>query len=179
MSLNAIICISQAYLIFVMESVFFWHIGSGDVTSHGSFLRALDPLTLTATQCQKMLAAGTTSTLELVEVFLNQIRQHNHDGIKLNAVISTAPIEVLTQQAKRLDEERANGKVTGPLHGVLIIIKDSILTDSDLGMDTTYGSFALVGAKAKNALVVNAISKACMIILGKANLSVLYIPSHL
>lgn len=169
--------LSQTLL--VKESGFSWHVGSGNVTSHGSHVRALDPLTLTATQCQKMLAAGTTSTLELVEWYLDQIRQHNHDGIKLNAVISTAPIEVLTQQAKRLDEERINGKAKGPLHGVPIIIKDSILTDSDLGMDTTCGSFALVGAKAKNAPVVNAILKAGMIILGKANLSVLYIPSHL
>ncbi|MCJ1249865.1 hypothetical protein MMC30_007091 [Trapelia coarctata] len=82
-----------------------------------------------------------------------------------------APVDLLTQHAKLLNEERANGKTKGPLHGIPIILKDSIRTDSQLGMDTTCGSFALVGGKAKNAPIVNAILKAGMIIIGKANLS--------
>ena len=120
-----------------------------------------------------MLAGGTTSTLPLVELYLDQIKQHNHDGMKFNAVISTALIEKLTQQAKMLDEERVNGKAKGPLHGIPIIVKDRILTDSEPGMDTTCSSFALVGGKAKNAPIVDAILKAGTIILGKANLAVL------
>jgi amidase len=64
------------------------------------------------------------------------------------------------------------GKTRGPLHGIPIIVKDNIMTDWRLGMDTTCGSFALRGAKAPNAPVVEKILAAGMIIIAKANLSV-------
>jgi amidase len=102
-----------------------------------------------------------------------QIEEHNHNGLRLNAAISLAPVEQLRSHAITLDEERAQLKVRGPLHGIPILIKDNIMTEASLGMDTTCGSYALKGAKAKiNADVVDLILKAGMIILGKANLSV-------
>lgn len=39
----------------------------------------------------------------------------------------------------------------GPLHGIPLLIKDNINTDSELGMKTTAGSFALVNAVVKEA----------------------------
>jgi amidase len=100
-----------------------------------------------------------------------QIEEHNHNGLRLNAAISLAPVEQLRSHAITLDEERAQGKVRGPLHGIPILIKDNIMTEASLGMDTTCGSYALKGAKAKiNADVVDLILKAGMIIFGKANL---------
>ncbi|KAI1378149.1 amidase signature domain-containing protein [Hypoxylon crocopeplum] len=137
----------------------------------GQSLR-IDVLTVTAQELQTLLTNGTVTSTELIQIYLDQIDKHNHKGAKLNAIISLAPFDQLTARARELDEERSGGKVRGPLHGIPIIVKDSIMTEASLGMDTTCGSFALKGAKAiKNADIVNSVLQAGMIILGKTNLS--------
>lgn len=139
----------------------------------GALDMPLDVLTATAHELQVNLENRTTTSWDLVQLYLEQIEEHNHNGLRLNAVISLAPLEQLRSHAITLDEERAQGKVRGPLYGIPILIKDNIMTEASLGMDTTCGSYALKGAKAKiNADVVDLILKAGMIILGKANLSV-------
>ncbi|KAN0114723.1 Amidase signature domain containing protein [Hyaloscypha variabilis] len=131
----------------------------------------IDPLTATAEELQLYLTNGSVTTLQLVDIYLKQIDAHNKKGLKLNGVISTAPYELLSTYAKELDAQRASGKVRGPLHGIPIIVKDNIMTDSELGMDTTCGAVALKGAKAGNAPIVERILRAGMIIIAKANLS--------
>ena len=133
---------------------------------------SIDPLTTTAKTLQKYLEAGSVTSLELVDIYVKQIEANNRNGLKLNAVISTAPYDLVSQYAKDLDAERAAGKARGPLHGIPIIVKDNIMTDSKLGMDTTCGAYALKGAKAGNAPIIERILKAGMIIIAKANLSV-------
>lgn len=54
-------------------------------------------------------------------------------------MISVAPKHELLRIARKLDEERARGKRRGPLHGIPVVLKDNIMTDADLGMDTTVG----------------------------------------
>lgn len=133
----------------------------------------IDVLTVTASDIIAMLKNGTTTTLELVQLYFDQIDRHNHEGMKLHAMISLAPREDLLLRAAKLDYERNAGSPRSPLHGVPIIVKDNIMTDAELGMDTTCGSYALKGVKAKaNADVVKYILDAGMIILGKTNLSV-------
>jgi hypothetical protein len=132
----------------------------------------IDPLTATVGELQSYLTTSSVTTLELVDIYLKQIEAHNKNGLKLNAIISVAPHNLLSEYAKKLDSERASGKVRGPLHGIPIIVKDNIMTDSELGMDTTCGAVALKGAKAGNAPIVERILKAGMIIIAKANLSV-------
>ena len=65
------------------------------------------------------LAAGETSCIQAVDFFLDQINQHQH----LNSFL-----EVFSEEAKlravQLDEERAQGKPIGKLHGVVVGIKD-------------------------------------------------------
>ncbi|EFX06390.1 amidase family protein [Grosmannia clavigera kw1407] len=119
---------------------------------------------------QELLAQGISS-IDLIDVYLRQIECHNKNGFKLNAIISTAPRRILEERAEMLDTERANGHIRGPLHGIPIVVKDNIMTDSSLGMDTTCGSYALVGAKAKNAPIISRLLAAGVIILAKANLS--------
>lgn len=53
------------------------------------------------------------------------------------------------EAARVSDEERKQGKVRSPLHGIPIAIKDNIDTRIEDGMDTTAGSFALQGARVK------------------------------
>lgn len=72
--------------------------------------------------------------------------------------------------ATHLDALRKNGTIMGPLHGIPILIKNNIATDD--AMNTTAGSFALVGAKVpRDSTMAAKLRKAGAIILGKTNLS--------
>lgn len=99
-----------------------------------------DPLTSSAYELSELLNQGTITSVEIVETYLHQIDQHNRRGRQLRALISVAPRQELLRIAKKLDAERARGKRRGPLHGIPIVLKDNIMTDEDLGMDTTVGS---------------------------------------
>jgi amidase len=45
--------------------------------------------------------------------------------------------------AKELDNERNDGRIRGPLHGIPVLVKDNMATDLELGMNTSAGNFAL------------------------------------
>jgi amidase len=147
-----------------------------------------DPLTATASDLQDLLMKKSLTSVQIVRTYLSQIKEFNHAGIKLNALISVAPEELLVSTAQTLDEERAQGNVRSVLHGVPIILKvfftsifsrvyldsqDTIMTHPCLGLDTTAGSWAFVGAEAKrNATIVDRLTQAGVIVIGKANMSV-------
>jgi amidase len=84
-----------------------------------------DVLTATASELQNRLKAGTLTSVEIITTYLAQIEKHNHDGAKLNAMISVAPREFVLKVAENLDRERSAGKIRGPLHGLPIIVKVS------------------------------------------------------
>ncbi|CAG9998783.1 unnamed protein product [Clonostachys byssicola] len=124
-------------------------------------------LTLYATELAVMLAKRTITSVSLVEQLLEHISLHDKPR-NLRAVLSTAPRDILIKAASQLDDERAQGKLRGPLHGIPILIKDAINTHPSLGMPTTVGSFALADAKpAGNAALI----KNGLIILAKTNLN--------
>jgi amidase len=100
-----------------------------------------DPLTVSAYELSEMMCAGAITSVEIVEAYLHQIEQHNRRGRQLRALISVAPRHELMRIARRLDDERARGKRRGPLHGIPIVLKDNIMTDANLGMDTTVGTW--------------------------------------
>ena len=79
-------------------------------------------LRATAHELQQRLATDLTS-VELVEAFLAQIERHNHNGMKLNAVVSVCPREIAIEQAKRCDKERAEGRVRSAIHGIPVVLK--------------------------------------------------------
>ncbi|KAL6807582.1 amidase signature domain-containing protein [Trichoderma sp. SZMC 28013] len=84
----------------------------------------------------------------------------------------TTPLDILQEVAKALDEERAAGKVRGPLHGIPVLVKDNIATHLSTGLRTTAGSLSLWSSKPKeNAKLVDLLIASGVIILGKANLS--------
>lgn len=118
----------------------------------------IDVLTATAEELQQLLSSSTHVTSKhLVKVYLSQIKHHND---YLKAVISTAPESLLLERAGMLDEERKNGKLRSPLHGIPILIKDNIATHSkSTGLDTTAGSLALVNSNPRiNAPIVDRVS---------------------
>jgi amidase len=108
---------------------------------------------------------GKLTSRELTEGYLDRIRRLNPT---LHAVIEVNP--EAEKIAKRMDKERRSGHVRGPLHGIPVIVKDNIATDDK--METTAGSFALVGSRVPgDADLVSQLRAAGAVILGKANLS--------
>ncbi|ROV92149.1 hypothetical protein VSDG_07550 [Cytospora chrysosperma] len=77
-------------------------------------------------------------------------------------------------QARRLDEERTQGKIRSGLHGIPIILKASIgpAENPSLGMVTSAGSYAVASLyPRRNATLVDRLIEAGTIILGKGNLT--------
>ncbi|KAJ4226433.1 hypothetical protein NW759_005020 [Fusarium solani] len=132
-----------------------------------------DVLTTTADDLRKRLEAGTITSLEIVESYLSHIEAHNTTGAKCRAIISTPPrFQLIAWAAQLDDEERRRGDVKGPLHGIPILLKDNIATDTSLGMPTTVGSYALWDScPAGNGPVVENLINCGLIILGKANMT--------
>jgi amidase len=86
----------------------------------------------------------------------------------LHAVIETNPDALAI--AAEMDAQRAAGSDIGPMHGIPILIKDNIATFDK--MNTTSGSFSLLGAKVpEDSTMAANLRKNGAIILGKANLS--------
>ncbi|KAM3502973.1 hypothetical protein MY10362_004487 [Beauveria mimosiformis] len=127
----------------------------------------INPLTATASQLQAKLTCKSVTSQQLVKLYLAHIAKYNG---YLKAVIAVAPEDLLNRAAAKLHDERANGHVRGPLHGIPIL--DNIATHADLGLPTTCGSLALEGSKPKkSATIIERLQAAGVIILGKANLS--------
>ncbi len=123
---------------------------------------------LTIFEMQQEMSAGELSARQLTEQFLTQIEAIDRQGPRLNSVIELNP-DALTI-AQTLDQERAQGKMRGPLHGVPILIKDNI--DTADHMTTTAGSLALEGSiPMQDAFLVAQLRQAGAVLLGKTNLS--------
>lgn len=109
---------------------------------------------------------GTTSEILVGDTLKNiaNIDQGLQGG---NAILEVNPDA--RDDARKLDRERAGGKVRGFLHGVPIALKDVFDTHK---MQTSAGSKALVGAPAaRNAKVVDNLLKAGAVIVGKTNMT--------
>ncbi|KAJ7026769.1 amidase signature enzyme [Mycena alexandri] len=121
-------------------------------------------------ELQAGLDAGQFTSVDLVKAYFARIEEVNINGPGLRAVLELNPSAL--KQAALLDAER---KLTGKrseLHGIPILLKDNIATLASEGMNTTAGSFALLGSIVpEDAGVVKRLRKAGAIILGKANLS--------
>ncbi|MGK0257109.1 MAG: amidase, partial [Candidatus Azotimanducaceae bacterium] len=114
------------------------------------------------------LETGEVTSVQLVQQYLARIERLDRSGPTLNAVLSINPHAL--QEAKRLDELRAQGQVLGDLHGVPILLKDNI--ESRDPLPTTAGSLALKDNETGvDAPLVAGLRSQGVIVLGKANLS--------
>lgn len=119
-------------------------------------------------QLQEKMTSGELTSVAITGLYIDRIRKIDQSGPNLRAVLEINPDAMAI--AAELDLERAQGKVRGPLHGVPIMIKDNI--DTGDRMQTTAGSLAMLGNRAKNdAHVIKLLRDAGAIILGKTNLS--------
>jgi len=117
---------------------------------------------------QAAMTAGRLTSLQLVRRYLDRIQALDNRGPRVNSVLElNRDAESI---ARQLDQERRQGRVRGPLHGIPMLIKGNI--DTADRMTTTAGSLALVGAApAQDATVADRLRTAGVVILGKANLS--------
>lgn len=123
---------------------------------------------LTIDQLAEGQRTGRWTARSITERYLERIETLNLQGPELRAVIEVNP-DALTI-ANALDTERAGGTTRGPLHGIPILLKDNIATDDH--METTAGSFALIGSQPPaDAFVAHRLRQAGAVLLGKANLS--------
>lgn len=131
-------------------------------TQSSSF--ALDEITINALQAG--MSSGKYTAQAIAELYLSRIAAL--DKTTTNAVIETNPDALAI--AAQLDQERAAGKVRGPLHGIPLLIKDNI--DTADKMQTTAGSLALANTTApRDATIVEKLRAAGAVLLGKTNLS--------
>ncbi|KAI9060013.1 amidase signature enzyme [Trametes sanguinea] len=121
-------------------------------------------------ELQDGLEKGHFTSVDLVKAYFARIEEVNLQGPALRAVIETNPSALA--QATELDLERRIFGARGPLHGIPILLKDNIATLHSEGMNTTAGSFALLGSVVpRDAHVAAKLRAAGAILLGKANLS--------
>ena len=106
-------------------------------------LRAQDPskrpptfdvVEATISEIQAALNEGRLTSRELVLLYLARIAYYEQT---VNAVLTVSPTALA--EAEQLDQERAEGKVRGPLHGIPIALKDNMQTTH---MPTTGGALA-------------------------------------
>ncbi len=96
-----------------------------------------DVVEATIPDMQRAMEEGRVTSRELVEAHLLRIALYEE---RVNATIAVNA-NVLAE-ADRLDDERAEGRARGPLHGIPIALKDNILTTD---VPTTGGALAFEG----------------------------------
>ncbi|KAL1915111.1 uncharacterized protein VTP21DRAFT_7592 [Calcarisporiella thermophila] len=103
----------------------------------------------------KQLTECYIKRIETIDPYLHSVIEVNADALNI---------------AEQLDKEREQKGLRGPLHGIPILVKDNIATRDS--MNTTAGSFALLGSKVpRDAFIINKLREAGVIILGKTNLT--------
>jgi len=111
--------------------------------------------------------SGRLTARQLVQGYLDRINAYDKQGPNINSVISVNPNAL--SEADRLDAAFRNSGLTGPLHGVAILVKDEV---DAAGMPTTLGTLVFKDYRPpKDAFVIDKLRKAGAISLGKTTLS--------
>ena len=140
-----------------------WLSGVGSSVS----AQPLDVTSMTIADLNRLFEAGTLTSAQLVQQYLDRVKAYDQAGPRLNAVITMNPNALAT--ARELDAERASTGPRSALHGVPIVLKDNIDT-ADL--PTTAGSVLLRGSRPPDdAFVVRRLRAAGAIVIAKVNMS--------
>ncbi|MFC4438570.1 MULTISPECIES: amidase [Natrialbaceae] len=92
----------------------------------------------TINQLHRAFEAGTLTSEELVDRYLERIDAYDRDGPELNSIVTVN--ETASERAAKLDQMFAeSGTFVGPLHGIPVLVKDHVETTD---IPTTYGSEA-------------------------------------
>ncbi|MCZ8511882.1 amidase family protein [Paenibacillus filicis] len=122
----------------------------------------------TIEELQQAMEEGSSSSLELVQQYMERIAQYDRQGPCINSVLELNPDAL--HLAEAADAERRQGNVWGPFHGIPVLLKDNIQTADR--MHTSAGSIALAGHYAReDAFLVKRLREAGAILLGKTNMT--------
>lgn len=122
----------------------------------------------TIAQLHAAYLSGKTTARAVTEAYINRILTYDKRGPYLNSIIT------LNDQALAIADKldialKATGKLTGPLHGIPVIVKDNLDT---FDLPTTSGVVLFKEfVPPKDAFIVERVRKAGGIILAKASLS--------
>lgn len=118
----------------------------------------------TVASVREAFVSGQESAVDIATAYLNRIKEADKT---INAFITVDEAQVF-EQAKKLDEKRAQGKDLGRLAGVPIALKDNLSTR---GLRTTCASKMLENYEPIfNAHVVDRLLAEDAIIIGKTNM---------
>jgi len=114
----------------------------------------------------RAMQAGEVTSRELVEQSLRRISAYDKSGPSVNAMITLN--ERALARADELDQEFLRAGLSGPLHGIPIVVKDNYDTHD---MATSAGSLSLLQSMPPDdATQVRLLRDAGAIILGKTNM---------
>jgi amidase len=127
----------------------------------------------TASELSEHIHARQVSCVEVMQAYLARIDRLNP---AFNAIVNLAPADVLLAQARQCDEELAQGRSRGWLHGIPQAIKD---TGDVLGFPSTRGSEVLKrNLPRSESIMVERMKAAGCIVIGKTNMPELGLGSH-
>jgi amidase len=86
------------------------------------------------------MARGETTSVSITEDYIRRIENIDQSGPRINSVIELNPDAIAIGEER--NNERAAGRVRGPLYGIPILLKDNIGTRDR--MTPTAGSLALI-----------------------------------
>jgi amidase len=110
--------------------------------------------------------SGKLTSHQLVQLYLDRIESYDKKGPGINAIITIN--RTALEDADRLDAAFKASWLTGPLHGIPIILKDQV---DARGMPTTLGSILFKDYYPdRDAFVTEKLKKAGAIILAKGTL---------
>ncbi len=127
---------------------------------------SFDLVEATIAQIHAGYRSGALSARELVQAYLDRIAANDKQGPAINALISLNPRAL--DEADRLDAALKSSGLVGPMHGVVVVIKDQ----ADVAeMPTTLGSVLFKDHWPRRDCFVAARLKAAgAIVIGKATL---------
>ena len=109
---------------------------------------------------------GEITSEELVKQYVERIKAYDQDGPELTGIVTINPDAV--EEAVVRDEEFAESGLTGPLHGIPVLVKDQAET---AGIRTTFGSEAFSDyVPNEDAMIIKNIRDANAVVLAKTNL---------
>jgi amidase len=120
----------------------------------------------TVSELQDAMTRGLVTSEDITREYLARLSLYDRHGPTFHAVLSINPRAIADARVR--DQERAQGKVRSPYHGVPIIFKDNIDATE---LPTTGGSLALVDHHPRlDSRVAAGMKQGGAVVIGKANL---------
>ncbi|RQD70660.1 MAG: amidase [Tindallia sp. MSAO_Bac2] len=129
-------------------------------------IEKVDILEMSIAKIHSAIEKGELTSKQLVSFYISRIESMDRKGPCINSVININPSALTI--AEKLDRQYKQIGLTGPLHGIPVLLKDNICTK---GLETTAGSLSLEGfIPSRDAEIVSRLVKDGAIILAKTNL---------